>query len=122
MHCNVDVLDAFVKYPYEIGETEEADTWMREATAIEVLQRCAELQDQGEDEALDEIFERVVRDVEHITRRIETAESGSFLEDYYRSFKDAEAGFERGATARLEKALLAAPPVAAAKRCRALTR
>ena len=30
MHCNVDVLDAFVKYPYEIGETEEADTWMRE--------------------------------------------------------------------------------------------
>ena len=26
MHCNVDVLDAFVKYPYEIGETEEADT------------------------------------------------------------------------------------------------
>ena len=67
-------------------------------TAIEVLQRCAELQDQGEDEAFDEIFERVVRDVEHITRRMERAESGSFLflEDYYRSFKHAEPASSEG--------------------------
>lgn len=39
MHCNVDVLDAFVKYPYEIGETEEADTWMREARSCRIRAR-----------------------------------------------------------------------------------
>ena len=61
-----------------------------------MLQRCAELQDQGEDEAFDEIFERVVRDVEHITRRMERAESGSFLEDYYRSVKDSEPASSEG--------------------------
>ena len=56
---------------------------------------------------------------------IEMAESGSFLEDYYRSLKDEEsdAGFERGTTAaRLERAFLAAPAVAAAKQHSALTR
>ena len=119
-------LDALVKYLYEIGATEEAYTWMREATAqFELLKQCEELEAQGEDEARDEILERVVRDEEQrITRMIEMAESGSFLEDYYRSLKDEEsdAGFERGTTARLERAFLAAPAVAAAKQHRALTR
>ena len=48
------------------------------------------------DEAFDEIFERVARDVEHITRRMERAESGSFLEDYYRSVKDSEPASSEG--------------------------
>ena len=93
-------LDALVKYLYEIGATEEAYTWMREATAqFELLKQCEELEAQGEDEARDEILERVVRDEERrITRMIEMAESGSFLflEDYYRSVKDSEPASSEG--------------------------
>ena len=66
---------------------------------------------EGEDEAFDEIFERVVS--HHM---IEMAESGSSLEGYYRSVKDSEPASSE------KKAVLAAPPVAAAKQHRALTR
>ena len=46
---------------------------------------------EGEDEAFDEIFERVVS--HHM---IEMAESGSSLEGYYRSVKDSEPASSEG--------------------------
>lgn len=80
---------------------------------------------EGEDEAFDEIFERVARDVEHITRRMERAEPGSFLEDYYRSVKDSEPASSEGQHASSERKLSwpRRPRLhAAAKQHRALTR